>query len=147
MWYHGCAAAYTACSIGYATSPNGTTWTKHVGNPVMTGTPGGWDEGMMMWPSVLKNGSAYEMWYTAGTGIGRATSPDGIHWTKDPGNPVLSAGWDGGTPLQPSVLLENGTYKMWFRHTLGAQTSIGYAESPDGIHWTVLPVNPVLTPG
>jgi hypothetical protein len=147
MWYHGCDAAYTSCSIGYATSPNGTTWTKHAGNPVLTGTPGGWDENMTMWPSVLKNGSTYEMWYTGGSSIGRATSSDGIHWTKYSGNPVLSVGWGGGMPVQPSVLLENGTYKKRFRHTLGAQTSIGYAESPDGIHWTVLPGNPVLTPG
>jgi hypothetical protein len=147
MWYGGCDEDYTSCSVGYATSTNGTTWTKHASNPVMTGAPGAWDEGMTAWLSVLKNGSTYEMWYTGNGGIGRATSTDGIHWTKDAGNPVFSAVPGGSAPLQPSVLLENGTYKMWFRYSVGGQTSIGYAESPDGIHWTVLPGNPVLTPG
>lgn len=147
MWYVGCDAAYTACSIGYATSTNGITWIKYAGNPVLTGTPGQWDGIIAMWLSVLKNGNVYEMWYTGEKGIGRATSTDGIHWTKYAGNPVLTTGWGGGTVVQPSVLLESGTYKMWFRHTVGGQSSIGYAESPDGIHWTVHPSNPVLTPG
>lgn len=147
MWYVGCDAEYTACSIGYATSTNGTTWIKYAGNPVLTGTPGQWDGALATWPSVLKNGSTYEMWYTGEHGIGRATSTDGIHWTKYAGNPVLATGWGGGSALQPTVILEGGTYKMWFRHTVGGQISIGYAESPDGIHWTVHPSNPVLTPG
>ena len=148
MWYMGCDADYTACSIGYATSPDGTTWTKHPDNPVLTGTAGEWDGNAAQWPAVLNNGGAYEMWYTTWSGgIGRATSPDGVHWTKDAGNPVLSEGWDGGKPTQPTVRLVNGTYKMWFRHGPGSDSSIGYAVSTDGIHWTLSPDNPVLTPG
>ena len=148
MWYHGCNADYAACGIGYATSSNGTDWTKYAGNPVLSGMPGEWDETALLWPAVIKNGSIYEMWYTTWGGIiGHATSPDGIVWTKNPANPVLSEGWSGGHPSQPTVLLENGTYKMWFRHGSGGDTSIGYAESPDGFNWTLLANNPVLTPG
>lgn len=147
MWYHGCDEAYTACSIGRATSANGTTWTKHPGNPVLTGTPGGFDEGFVTWPIVLKNGSLYEMWYTSfGSGIGRATSPDGIVWTKDPSNPVLPEGPGGTQVVQPTVMLEGGTYRMWFRYGAGGEVAIGYATSSDGRHWTLSEDNPVLTP-
>ncbi|HJX37807.1 MAG TPA: amidohydrolase family protein, partial [Anaerolineae bacterium] len=44
-------------------------------------------------------------------------------------------------------LLEDGTYKMWFRSGPSGDSSIGYAESLDGIEWTLSPDNPVLTPG
>jgi hypothetical protein len=45
------------------------------------------------------------------------------------------------------VLLEDGTYKMWLREGPADESSIGYAESPDGINWTLSPCNPVLIPG
>lgn len=147
MWYHGCDTDYAACGIGYATSPDGTTWTKHPGNPVLSGTPGEWDGDFAMWPAVIKNGGVYEMWYTASGKTGRATSPDGIHWTKEASNPVLAQGWNGGMAVQASVLLTGGTYKMWFRSGPASDSSIGYAESPDGIHWTMSPSNPVIAPG
>ena len=87
------------------------------------------------------------MWYWSGWQIGRATSSDGILWTKDASNPVLSEGQSGKAVAQPNVLLEGGTYKMWFRQGPADDSSIGYAESPDGVHWTLSPYNPVLTPG
>ena len=36
MWYTGADGVYS--SIGYATSPDGVTWTKYHGNPVLTAT-------------------------------------------------------------------------------------------------------------
>jgi hypothetical protein len=32
----------------------------------------------------------------------------------------------------PSVIIDDGTYKIWFSQSNG----IGYATSPDGLHWT-----------
>jgi predicted amidohydrolase YtcJ/predicted GH43/DUF377 family glycosyl hydrolase len=147
MWYHGCNADYKACGIGYATSANGTEWDKDAANPVLVGTPGAWDEAQVMWPAVVKSGSTYMMWYTSHDQIGLATSPDGNTWTKEVTNPVIEEGWNGGIAVQPSVLLEDGTYKMWFRSGPSGDSSIGYAESLDGIEWTLSLDNPVLTPG
>lgn len=89
--------------------------------------------------------------------IGIATSNDGILWTKYSGNPVLDLGtlgsWDGDSISDASVINENGQYKMWYTGQQYGATSvddvfkIGYATSPDGIHWTKYSENPVLTPG
>ena len=148
MWYHGCTPDYSLCSVGYATSTNGLDWTKYAGNPVLTGTVGGWDEGVVMWPSVVKDGGAYKMWYYGGGGqIGLATSPDGLNWTKEATNPILTGGWGGGGAFAHTVMLEGGTYKMWLVSGPSNSRGIGYAESTDGISWTMSVSNPVLTPG
>jgi hypothetical protein len=147
MWYHGCSADCATFSIGYATSPNGVTWTKHADNPVLETTPGGWDETSLLWPCVIKNGATYEMWYYSNGKIGRATSPDGIAWTKYAGNPVLSQGWDGAGVGVSTVLLDGGKYKMWTSSGAGVTRGIGYLESTDGIHWTQPVANPILNRG
>lgn len=75
-------------------------------------------------------------------------------WHKLAKNPVISpAGaygiygtFDEANALSPSVLYDNGVYKMWY---VGyrARWSIGYAISEDGIIWGSYTRNPVLTPG
>jgi hypothetical protein len=147
MWYFGCNADYSVCSIGYATSPDGITWTKYAGNPVLEQTPGAWDESGINWPRVIKNGATYQMWYVANSQIGLATSSDGIDWTKYAGNPVLSEGWDGGPVGPGTFLLEGETYKLWVRSGAGESYGIGYLESEDGIGWTQPVSNPVVRPG
>jgi uncharacterized repeat protein (TIGR01451 family) len=131
--------------------------TKYTGNPVLTvGTNGAWDDAAIWRPTVLKEGGTYKLWYSASDGatrrIGYATSPDGIHWTKSGGNPVLvpgqSGAWDAAGVYAPSVIYDGGVYKMWYR---GRDTNgigrIGYATSPDGITWTKSGNNPVLNVG
>ncbi len=148
MWYHGCNGDYSVCSIGYATSTNSIDWAKYSGNPVLTqGNTGDWDEGGIVWPYVIKNGSTYYLWYHSNGQIGLATSPDGLAWTKSGSNPVLTTGWDGAGVVGQAILLEGSTYKMWFRSGAGASIGIGYAESTDGINWTMPYSNPVLAPG
>ncbi len=85
MWYEGGDSA----GIGYATSSDGINWTKEA-LPVLT--PGeAWEGGTVGNPTVIADpfGSAaqrYKMWYDGNSatdsGIGYATSPDGIQWTK-----------------------------------------------------------------
>ncbi|MFX1355212.1 MAG: hypothetical protein ACFFGP_14755, partial [Promethearchaeota archaeon] len=147
MWYHGCNADYTVCSIGYATSPDGVNWTKYAGNPVLEATQGAWDETGLSWPRVLKNGATYEMWYHSDGKLGYAASLDGMAWTKYAGNPVLSEGWDGAAVGVSGLLLEGDTYKMWTTSGAGATRGIGYFESTDGIAWTQPVSNPVLVRG
>jgi hypothetical protein len=147
MWYYGCNADYSVCSIGYATSPDGIAWTKYAGNPVLEQTPGEWDESGIAWPRVIKNGATYEMWYHSDRKLGYATSPDGVTWTKNASNPVLSQGWDGAGVSVSSLLLDGGTYKLWTTSGAGATAGIGYFESADGIEWTQPVSNPILVKG
>ncbi|MEZ4645502.1 MAG: hypothetical protein R3E31_22680 [Chloroflexota bacterium] len=78
--------------IGYATSPDGFTWTKF-GPPVFGGgDPGAWDEGHVGNQAIYFDGAGYHMWYTSNSQIGYATSPDGITWTRYANNPVLLPG-------------------------------------------------------
>jgi uncharacterized repeat protein (TIGR01451 family) len=132
MWYSG---QNVNQYIGYATSNDGIAWTKHPGNPVMDlGPSGAWDDAHLETPSVLRDNQGYQMWYTGfGTirRIGYARSPDGITWTKFVGNPVLDVGasgeWDEVRVAHPSVLFDDGVYKMWYYG--GQPQRIGYATS------------------
>ena len=55
MWYYGDDGSTTR--IGYATSNDGTTWTKHPGNPVLdVGPMGSWDDASLLDPMVLFDG-------------------------------------------------------------------------------------------
>ena len=157
MWYAAGDGSATI-RIGYATSPDGIAWTKHPGNPVLDlGTAGTWDEKQVTTPHVIKDGTTYKMWYTgmdndSNYGLGYATSPDGIAWTKYNGNPVLTPGasgaWDHYGVLDPCVLKDGSTYRMWyFGKPEPSVDSIGYATSSDGIAWTKDANNPVLEPG
>lgn len=47
----------------------------------------------------------------------------------------------------PSVMIDNGIYKMWYVGWNGINQKIMYATSTDGIDWEKNPFNPVLRPG
>ena len=133
--------------IGYATSPDGLTWTKDtLNNPVLdVGPPGSWDDYFVAAAFVRFDGDTFHMWYTGANGtylrIGYATSPDGVTWTKDTlNNPVLDVGaagsWDDYYVYGSSVVFDTATstYKMWY--TGGDEAwdgRIGYATSTVGI--------------
>src|SRR3989344_6498233 len=69
-------------------------WTKSSNNPVLSLGPNSWDNQTVFQPSVLYLNNQYYMWYSGYNGsrfqIGYATSTDGISWTKNQSNPVLS---------------------------------------------------------
>jgi predicted GH43/DUF377 family glycosyl hydrolase len=155
MWYSGFDGSNTR--IGYANSTDGITWNKYAGNPVLDlGSSGSWEDLHVHYPYVLYNGTSYQMWYSGNDGgnyrIGYATSPDGLTWAKYGGNPVLNLGGGGSFDEvyagQASVILEGGTYHMWYSGVASsAQGITGYATSLDGISWTKYPGNPVLDIG
>jgi predicted GH43/DUF377 family glycosyl hydrolase len=164
MWYTGAKDDFPgpglgALRIGYATSPDGRSWTKHPGNPVVGPSVAGWDSGGAGYCSVIPVQGGYMMFYEgfdlSGDGIGRAFSTDGITWQKDVlNNPVLTKGapgaWDGNTFL-PRVLAIEGKYYMWYTAETvpgSGPWGIGLATSLDtGRTWTKHPLNPVLTQG
>jgi predicted GH43/DUF377 family glycosyl hydrolase len=161
MWYSGDpfpSGTYASTRIGHATSPDGTTWTKYPNNPIMDHGPNGsFDDTWISAPFVLYNGSEYHMWYTGDGGqgtytqMGHATSPDGISWTRDPHNPVLSctnsAGWDYDRAGFAQVIYDGTTYHMWYSGGETYAWRIGYATSEDGSAWTKSKHNPVLSFG
>ncbi len=157
LWYVGTPRGLN-CQIGLATSPDGVNWTRHPENPVLRlGPAGSWDDSILICQHILfdEARNIFEMWYVGGNeagvfGIGYAASPDGAHWTKYVGNPVMTVTepWEG-TVLEGQTLLKMGNvYKMWYGGLkLGSDVShIGYAESTDGIHWTKYAGNPVISP-
>ncbi|MFC2067002.1 Ig-like domain-containing protein, partial [Chloroflexota bacterium] len=192
----------TNISIGHATSTDGISWTKDAGNPVLEGDSDDWDKYGVGTPSVIKTDGTYEMWYTGceidyiallallnaedtddietallnsiSVSIGRATSTDGVSWTKDAGNPILEKGsssaWDSYGIGTPSVIRNSASsYEMWytgakmvpdtllnfFRNTIRVETAvldgtdfaIGHATSSNGISWTKDTGNPILENG
>ncbi|MBC8234231.1 IPT/TIG domain-containing protein, partial [bacterium] len=157
MWYQSHDGSYV-WKIGYATSADGIVWEKHP-NPVLgPGPPGAWDDEYLGSPTVLFNGSEYQMWYSGIEGAyiartGYATSVDGIVWEKHPDNPVLDLGppgaWDDKQAGAPAVLFNGTEYHMWYtgNNRLSEISRIGYATSADGIVWVKHPGNPVLDLG
>ena len=137
-------------------------WTRYEGNPVLIKSGSGWDSFGVRDPTLMINATGYLvrenekyiMYYAgkdaSGVGrIGRATSDDGIHWTKDPNNPVLegTAGeWDADAVNIGSVV-KRGTndYIMFYGGKANNSYGIGIAESSDGINWTKYSGNPILT--
>jgi predicted GH43/DUF377 family glycosyl hydrolase len=170
MWYGG-RDGVNRDEICYAESADGVHWTRPVANPVVTchDEPSGWDYAMVTRPSVLRVGDLYHQWYSSveappgpdlladavsgaedgeGARLGHATSPDGIHWAKDPANPVLSPAeaWERLSIQCPSVLHEDGLFRLWYSGGRRYEPdAVGYAESPDGVHWTKHPANPIFT--
>lgn len=139
MWYTGMDAGNVG-RIGYATSLDGLAWSKHPGNPVLdVGGAGEWDEAIVGIPSVIFNGTGYEMWFAGLDAssvfrIGYATSPDGMTWTKDLSNPVLEptpGEWDESSVSGPFTIFDGLSYHMWYSgFEPSGSSGIGYAFEP-----------------
>ncbi len=125
MWYNGHTGSDFSkdVRIGHATSADGITWIKDtLNNPVLdVGPNGAWDDVWISSPSVIFDGSEYHMWYSGYDGIfenikiGHASSADGIIWTKDPSNPVLTSGtWDYPRVDSPEVFFDGAEFHMWY---------------------------------
>ena len=159
MWYTGNDG--TNMRIGHATSPDGITWTKDtLNNPVLdVGAPGTWDDYWVYFPKVVLDGLVYHMWYTGDDGpptqnesVGHATSLDGISWTKDTINPVMTHGpsgsWDDEIVGAGFASLEGSTFYIWYDGGDGTYFRIGQATSTDGgTTWVKDLNNPVLDIG
>jgi predicted GH43/DUF377 family glycosyl hydrolase len=171
LYYQGSTGRQDAVGRATAPSPSGP-WTRQEEHVLTVGSPGEWDEPSIGVHSVIATDEGYVMYYPGGDlvnmrggGIGRATSPDGITWTKydDPAttespyaesDPVLQPGpeaWDkdflaGGGARRTADGWEIFYFgKGQLEGQAESLTSIGYATSDDGIHWTKYDGNPILT--
>lgn len=100
MLYTGKASSGVT-SIGWATSPDGTTWTKqNSGDAIFSGgAHGTWDHEDVELSSIIKIGSTYYLWYNSldvgPRKIGLATATDlAGPWTADVNNPIFDDGSD-----------------------------------------------------
>jgi sucrose-6-phosphate hydrolase SacC (GH32 family) len=161
MWYTG--QVFTGeregrAVLGLATSQDGIHWQRFSDEPVLV-PDAPWEQSAVMCPHVLwdEELGLYRMWYSGGEiyepdAIGYATSPDGIHWTKHPDNPIFTPDhtceWEQEKVTACQVLRHRGWHLMFyigFRDVDHAQ--IGLARSRDGITgWQRHPANPIISP-
>ncbi len=151
MWYTGIDGSvnprgFELERIGLATSEDGIHWARaNGGKPVLElGLQGSYDDVQVAYPTVIRDGSHYRMWYSAYAGkynhtIAVARSRDGIHWEREnEGRPV--------TGLSPSIayaptVIQIGR-KLLMLYTGGHSTprpwGIFAAVSEDGINWRMI---------
>jgi len=118
MWYFAFQGGYSGpFRIGHASSTNGgLTWVQEPDAPVLEASEP-WEGDVVYWPTVVRHGGSYHMWYTArvlGVSVmmGYADSSDGLQWRKWPDNPALTP--VGCNYLDSiAVLLEGNTIHGW----------------------------------
>ena len=122
MWYTDVSS--DPWSFRHATSRDGRSWDV-VADPVLE-LGQGWERGRLFYPTVLKRGALYEMWYGSyqaqdpnKTALGHAVSEDGVTWARNPHNPIYgpneSREWESHFTTSESVmLLEDGSLRIWY---------------------------------
>ena len=146
MWYSG-GEQYEADAIGYATSADGISWTRHPGNPVFKPDPDNfWDMSKVEACYVWKRDGWHYMFYLGMDGdliaaAGLARSRDGITgWERHPDNPIIAGDdgtWDHMGICKVSVLEEDDGYRIWFNgagrflEELGVATHKGFDLWPE----------------
>jgi hypothetical protein len=101
---------------------------------------------IMTAPFVLREEGRWRMWYVSGFEWGQpdppryninpAESADGIHWEQRAHIAIDSRDERESALARPCVLREGGRYRMWYSYKDGgADYTIGYAESSDGLAW------------
>lgn len=133
--------------VGLAYSDNATHWKRYGNNPVLgPGAASDWDNTSVGYCSVINSTGIWHMWYGGGPGtnlgIGYATSPDGVSWTKHPYNPIFHVNdgipWSDNRTYTPWVVYDPAnfsgagnvctSYKMWYSgKSADEKYSIGYA--------------------
>lgn len=143
-----------------ASSPTGP-WTIDKQPVLQIGGVRDWDR-LIDTFTVLRTPDQYVLYYTnqAISGIGMATSPDGITWTKynDPtttkppfanSDYVFTAAepgaWDSGAII-PAILYTDHGWEMFYDGTSdgGKTWNLGFATSNDGISWNRFGDKPVM---
>ena len=85
-----------------------------------------WEKERLFYCTVMKADGFYIMWYGSywnerdeTTAIGSAVSADGLHWVKNPNNPVFrpdpSRSWESHYTTSQSVMrLPDGRWRIWY---------------------------------
>ncbi len=127
-----------------------TNWVDDpVGAVLDVGSPGAWDDTEVIGPTVwIEGGTWYMLYVGSGTyrAAGLATSPDGVNWTRDPSNPVLT---EAGENLEIIGVMKVGSTYYAFHNNVasGLDRRTGLATSTDLVNWTQDPNNPLFVNG
>jgi hypothetical protein len=119
---------------------------RHAVDPYLTASP---------W--VLIDNGTWRMWYVSGTEwrlttdgprhryhIKYAESPDGRRWKREGRVAIDYASADEYAFGRPCVVRDADRYRMWYSYR-GDRYRIGYAESRDGLVWTRMDADNVLS--
>lgn len=115
------------------------SWTPAEQNPVFQGSgDNAWDRKIRERGSILIEDGTFHLWYTGYNDdlspskfLGHATSPDGLHWIRDPANPVFKGSWTEDV----CVLKRDGRFLMFAE---GKNDIAHQLTAPDPVHWTDL---------
>lgn len=135
-----------ALALAVGTSAGGTDdapwrlvdWRPIIDGPVFEGAGGdAWDGKIRERGFILiDDEGTYNLWYSGYNfdkaqtiSLGRATSADGLQWTRDPANPIFDKLWTEDV----CVVRHNGTYQMFAE---GKNDVAHRLSSPDGKNWT-----------
>lgn len=142
MWYAGYCTRRSPhrWSLIYCESTNGINWTGYQ-SVIKIGSAGKWDKKHLHEPCVIKDGQKYKMWYTAISDRHRTVycdSDDGIHWYNF--KLVIREGFEGVHDkvhaYLPTIIKEDGAYRMWYTAHRSIHTSIVHCVSMDGKNWS-----------
>jgi hypothetical protein len=135
--------------IGLATSSDGLNWSKYSADPVISnGGSQSWASFREFPATLMLDNGVYKLWFNGDnsnlssdpgykSGFGYATSPDGINWSFDAGNPIrveLNSPSGNGIDLNEVVKL-NGQYIAYYVNHNPSGDVLNYATSADGIHF------------
>ena len=107
-------------------------------NPIFAGTgdSADWDQHIRERGYILREDEVYHLWYTgyqdkpdAELHLGYATSPDGIHFTRYPDNPIFAESW-----TEDMMVLKDGDRYLMFAE--GRHDIAHWLTSGDKIHWS-----------
>ena len=131
----GCQGSKTAADAEFPSEL--ASFTQLGTEPVFAGTGGNtWDAMIRERGFILKEGKEWKIWYTGYNTnnidthfLGYATSADGIHWKRFPGNPIHRDSW----VEDMCVVGHDGMYYMFAE---GRNDIMHWFTSPDGISWS-----------
>lgn len=135
-------------TISRATADNPLgPWTPDPEPLLLPGEAEHWDSDSVAYPTVIRMEDGYRMYYTGQDSIGReaiglATSADGLIWEKQP-DPVFAM--DAGIINSFFVAEVVYTGETWLMAYKDSRLSVALATSDDGLTWTPLGDEPILT--
>ncbi len=132
--------------ISLATSSDGTNWTRHGSNPIISNGPNAnsWNW-VIQSCSIYKDGNTFRLYYfgfaSGGDAyLGLATSTDLVSWSNNPGNPLRkgdTSSWEGDRTTY-GTLEKNGTsYRLWSTSgvTSTGKWKLGWLTSTDAVNF------------
>lgn len=113
------------------------SWVPEPANPVFQGAGGdAWDRKIRERGWIRVEDGTYHLWYTGYNDerspnrfLGHATSTDGVHWARDPANPLVKDSW-----VEDMCVVRDGD--TYFMFAEGKDDIAHLLTSDDRIHWT-----------